>query len=284
MTAAATATAFRRVATPAPGVSDKRKAVAAAEEIAAIVATATARSYLTAEPTPIATSNSLTAKDIQRIVAESSREAKAAAEEIASIVATATTRSHLTGKPTPTATTNILTAKDVQRIVATSVASWEDLEYAQAQTYESPSGRWSIRYPEEWISLVVNVPFSERIRFAGMLGDSNDPAIAIVEVERVPDGGLLPLAESSDALILANLGLLENFRLLSRSTQVIRGALAEELVFSHDVAFLSFTGLMIIVRSTSDLYTIQGLASSSQFNDIEEQIRDIVYSFRILDG
>lgn len=309
----ATVAASRRVATPTPSINDSRKASAAAEEIASIVATATTRLHLSAEPTPTAISDALTAKEIQRIVAESSREAKSAAEEIASIVATATTESQLAAEPTPTAATNALTAKDIQRIIATAVAdatqptvtplpsglTAQDIQRIVAaasdqvltdshpttlsEVYEAPSARWSIRHPEGWIAYEANVAYSERIQLAGLVESSHGSAPVAVIVERVPDGGLLPLAESTDAVILLNLGHLDDFRLISRSAQTLGATNAEEIVFTHKAPLIGpAIGLMIVVRAASDMYTIQGVTLSSSFEHVEGGIRDIVYSFRTL--
>ena len=77
-----------------------------------------------------------------------------------------------------------------------------------------------------------------------------------------------------------NLGLLDDFRLLSRSTQAFRGTFVEELVYRHNSPPGPSNVLMIVMRSSSGLYTIRGAARSLEFEHVEDQIEAIVYSFR----
>jgi hypothetical protein len=207
-------------------------------------------------------------------------------EDVQSIVATATVDLRPSADPTPAARTGSLTAEAVQTIVAESIGFSEKEAGSTTLThiYEAPSGRWSIRHPGDWIAYEVNVAYSERIQLTGLLEGSAGSASAAVVVERVADGGLLPLAESTDAVILVNLGHLDDFRLISRSTQTIGGTIAEEIIFSHKAPLIGpAIGLMIVVRATSDIYTIQGVTLASSFDDVEGEIRDILYSFRILE-
>lgn len=186
-------------------------------------------------------------------------------------------------QPIATPTPEGITAEDIQRIVAAALSLPSDPKStALKQVYEAPSGRWSIQHPDGWSTRIVDVAYSEKIQLAGVLTGTRDPAPVVVEVERVNDGGLLPLDASTDAVILLNLGILEDFQLLSRSTQAFLDTFVEELVISHDAPLGPYIILMIVLRSTSDLYTIQGVTMSSSFEDVEEQIREIVYSFRTL--
>lgn len=149
-----------------------------------------------------------------------------------------------------------------------------------ARAYEAPSGSWSIQYPEGWTIDVAEAADRERTRLAGRLTGQEGQALASAEVERTDDHGLLTVNASTNDMVLPELALLDDFRLLSRSTQVLWGDFVEQLVFSHTSPDGPSIALMIVTRSNSDLYTIRGETASSEFVHFEEQIRAIVYSFR----
>jgi len=115
-------------------------------------------------------------------------------------------------QPIATPTPEGITAKDIHRMVGAALSLPNDPKSTTlAQVYEAPSGRWSIQHPDGWSSRVVNVAYSEKIQLAGILIGTRDPAPVVVEVERVNDGGLLPLDASTDAVILLNLRFLRTF-------------------------------------------------------------------------
>ena len=177
-----------------------------------------------------------------------------------------------------------ISVAEVQVIVdAAFAAAQGDYSFTLAQVYKPPSGRWSIQHPESWTIDLANVPNSEETRLAGKLDGRNGRASVAVEVRRFDDDGLLTVDASTDDVILPNLGLLDDFRLLSRSTQAFRGTFVEELVFSHNSTLGPTIALMIVIRSSSDLYTIRGEAASPKFEHLEDQVRAIVYSFRTQD-
>ena len=177
-----------------------------------------------------------------------------------------------------------ITAADVQIIVETSLAVAQgDYSYTLARAYEPPSGSWSIQHPEGWTVDVARADSSEKTRLAGELRGPKGQAFASAEVERFDDYRLLTVDASTDDVVLPNLALLDDFRLLARSTQVYRGTFVQELVFSHNSPLGPTIALMIVTRSNSGLYTIRGEAASPEFEHLKDQVRAIVYSFRTQD-
>ena len=170
---------------------------------------------------------------------------------------------------------------DVRSIIVTSLAVAQgDYSAMLAQAYEAPSGSWSIQHPESWTIDVEEAADRDMTRLAGRLTGQEGQVMASAEVERIDDHGLPTVDASTNDVVLPELALLDGFRLLSRSTQVLRGVFVEQLVFSHTSPDGPSIGLMIVTRSNSDLYTVRGETASAEFDHFEEQIRAIVYSFR----
>ena len=194
-------------------------------------------------------------------------------------------------KATPTPNTSGFQSRSLERSAPTpDVAALiaKALELSQAtdntlgQTYTAPSGLWSIRHPDGWESEVMNVAFSDRIVLGGAVESNDGIAFAGVSVETVNDGGLLTLDEVTDGVILANSAILNDFHLLSRYTRAFQSTVAEELLFSHKSPLGPTTSVMIVARSGVHIHTVQVFSLSSSFKDVEEQLRDILHSFRIL--
>lgn len=177
-----------------------------------------------------------------------------------------------------------ISVAEVQVIVdAAFAAAQGDYSFTLARAYEPPSGSWSIQHPEGWTIDVAKAADSEKTRLAGKLIGPKGQAFVAAEVKRFDDDGLMTIDASTDDVVLPDLGLLDDFRLLSRSTQAFRGTFVEELVFSHNSPLGPSIALMIVMRSNSDLYTIRGEAASPKFEHLENQVRAIIYSFRTQD-
>ena len=174
-----------------------------------------------------------------------------------------------------------LSVEDVQGILEVSFAALQgDYNLALARAYEPPSGSWSIQHPDGWTIDVAKESDSGKTRLAGQLGGPKGQAFVAAEVKRVRYDRLSTLYASTEDVVLPDLALLDDFRLLSRSTQFLRGTFVEELVFSHNSPLGPAIALMIVARSNSDLYTVRGETASPEFDHVEDQIRAIVYSFR----